>query len=97
MITKQTASELWFAYDEIEKAEKLLAILEEQRQRGEPLNLRDAFGRPRGLQLGVPSGETSHRLYDVHPAIAKSVLDAHISTKKAELALINEKAKAEML
>lgn len=96
MITKQTAYDIWITYDEIAKGEKLLADLEEQRLRGEELNLRDAFGRRRNLQLGVPNGEKSQRLLDVHPALAVSVIKSHIATKKAELETVMVRAGAEL-
>lgn len=95
MITKQTAYDIWNAYDEITKGEKLLADMTEQRKLGEEMNLRDAFGRRRCLQLGVPSGENSHRLLDVQPSLAIEVIKAHIAQKKSELALVNERAKTE--
>lgn len=96
MITKQTAYEIWLAYDEIEKgralAEKMTASLKE----GEPFSLRDSFGRPRGLQLGVPTSENSHRLFDVAPALAKAIIEAHVAGKEAELRALAEKARAEL-
>lgn len=95
MITKQTAFELWVAYDEIAKGEKLIVDLEEQRARGETMNLRDGFGRPRSLQLGVPNGESSQRLFDVQPALALAVISAHVAQKRAELLALNERAKVE--
>jgi len=96
MISKQTAYDIWIAYDEIAKGEKLLAELEEQRQRGDEMNLRDAFGRRRCLQLGVPSGENGHRLLDLQPSLAVEVIKTHIAQKKSELALVNERAKTEL-
>lgn len=63
---------------------------------GEDPNPRDAFGRLNNLQLGVPSGEGGHRLYDVAPKLALSVIRAHIAAKKAELASANEQARLEL-
>lgn len=96
MISKQTAFDIWVAYDEINKGNKLAADIEEQVKRGELLNLRDNFGRYRNLQLGVPSGENSQRLFDVHPALALVVIRAHVAHKQAELEAINEQAKVEV-
>lgn len=97
MITQETAREIWLAYDEIAKSERLLAEIEEQLRTGEPLNLRDSFGRRRGLQLGVPSGEESTRLYDLQPRLAVAVIQAHIAHKRAELAAIQERVRSELL
>jgi hypothetical protein len=95
MISKQTAYEIWIAYDEIAKGNKIIEDIEEQVRNAEPLNLRDSFGRLRNLQLGVPSGENSQRLFDVHPSLALQVIRAHVAHKEAELAVINERAKIE--
>lgn len=102
MITQQTASDIWSAYREIECAEKLLADMEAERNKPfsecskhEP-TLKDAFGRRRNLQLGIPSGETGHRLFDVQPQLAESVIRAHIAQKKSELAQANERARIEL-
>lgn len=95
MITKKTAYDIWIAYDEIEKSEKLLAEMQAQLSRGETVSLRDAFGRPRSLQLGVPSGENSHRLFDVNPGLAVAVIKAHIADHKARLDALNLQAHAE--
>lgn len=96
MISKQTAYDIWIAYDEITKGEKLLADIKKQADRGEEMNLRDAFGRVRCLQLGVPSGENGHQLLDLQPSLAVEVIKAHVAQKKASLALINERAKTEV-
>ncbi len=96
MITKQTAYDMWVSYQEIENGEKLLSDMAEQIKNQEPVNLRDGFGRRRNLQLGVPMGETGHRLLDVNPALAIEVIKAHIANKRAELAVVNERAKSEL-
>lgn len=96
MITKQTAYDIWCAYDEITKAQKLLKSAEDALKESQPFNLRDSFGRPRSLQLGVPSGESSHRLFDVHPALAEAVIRAHIAEKQERLIALNELAKREV-
>lgn len=96
MISKQTAADIWTAYEEVERGERLLKELEEQRQSGEEVGPRDAFGRRRSLQLGVPSGDNGHRLMDLQPALAVQVIKAHIAQKKAELGLLGERARAEL-
>ncbi len=96
MITKQTAFDLWVAYDEIEKGEKLASDMAKAIKEGEPCNLRDAFGRQRNMTLGVPTRENSQTLLDVAPALALQVIKAHVAGKRAELATINERAKAEL-
>lgn len=85
MITKEIAGQIWNCYHEIEKAEKLLNDMNESLKGHNDRNLIDAFGRRKGLQLGVPLGSDSHRLYDVRPELGVKIVEAHIAYKKAEL------------
>lgn len=96
MITQQTAIDIAYAYREIETAEKLLNEIDEALKRREAPDIRDAFGRPQsGLQLGVPSGQSGHRLYNVPWTIAKPVIQAHIMNQRAILAALSETATLE--
>lgn len=100
MITKDTCVAIWSAYREIEAGEQLLADMAKERERTQAdkhaPTLRDVFGRVRQLQLGIPSGENAHRLFDVSPVLAESVIRAHIENKRAELAEANERARIEL-
>lgn len=103
LITQDTAAAIWEAYREIAAAEKLLADMATERNR--PFNydekhaptLKDAFGRRRNLQLGIPSGENGHRLFDVAPELAESVIRAHVAKQQAALAEANERARIELV
>ncbi len=102
IITQETAAAIWQAYREIEAAKKLLADMKAEREK--PFasedkyapTLKDAFGRRRQLQLGIPSGENSHRIFDVSPVLAESVIRAHIASKEAEVVEANERARIEL-
>lgn len=100
MITKETCAAIWAAYREVEAGEQLLADMKKERERIQAdkhaPTLRDAFGRVRQLQLGIPSGENGHRLFDVSPVLAESVILAHIANKRAELIEANERARIEL-
>lgn len=102
MITQQTASDIWTAYREIAASEKLLADMETERnapfsdREKHAATLKDAFGQRRHLQLGIPSGENGHRLFQVSPQLAESVIRTHIAQKRAELAEANERARLEL-
>lgn len=100
MITQETAAAIWHAYREIEAANKLLADSKEIRERDRldktAPTIRDAFGHPRHLQLGIPSGENGHRILQVSPVLAESVIRAHIENKRAELAETQERARIEL-
>lgn len=102
MITPETASAIWCAYREIAASEKLLADMADARENpfGEKdkyaPTLNDAFGRKRQLQMGIPSGENCHRIFDVNPELAESVIRAHIAKKTVELVEANERARIEL-
>jgi hypothetical protein len=48
------------------------------------------------MQLGVPSGQNSHRIFDVSYDLAEPIIRTHISNKRAELAKLNEIARFEI-
>lgn len=101
MISKKTAELIWAAYREIESGEKLLGdmALERDRMRADPhaAMLKDAFGQRRSLQLGIPSGENGHRLFNVSPVLAESVIQSHIAKSRADLSEANERARIELV
>jgi hypothetical protein len=102
MITQDTAATIWAAYREIAAAEKLLADMEAERAKPfgdrekHAATLKDAFGQRQHLQLGIPSGENGHRLFQVSPQLGESVIRAHIAHQKASLAVANEQARIEL-
>lgn len=66
LISKETATEIAYAYREIETAETLLGEVVEALDRRQSPDIRDAFGRHQdGLQLGVPTGRSGQRLFNV--------------------------------
>ncbi|RAK52103.1 hypothetical protein [Phenylobacterium deserti] len=96
-ITKQTAMDIALAYREVETAEGLLKELREAKDRREAPDVRDAFGRRQaGLQLGVPSGHNSQRLFDVPWSLAIPIIEAHVAQQRAQIAVLTERARLEM-
>ena len=101
MITQETAAHIYHAFREVESGEKLLLDMKEAVSWPNELNkteprLKDAFGRRQHLQMGVPSGKDCHRLLEVSPQLAESVIRAHIANKKRELAELQETARIEL-
>ena len=93
MIQQETAYDVWICYREIQTAKKILEDMEKQKKQDlGDLSLKDAFGRRKNLQLGVPMGDNAHRLFDVSPELARSVIIAHIAIKEAKLVELNERA-----
>lgn len=98
-ISKATATDIALAYREVESAEKLLADVRETMDRHgrRSEDIRDAFGRTQhGLQLGVPSGDNSHRLFNVPYPLAVPIIEAHIAQQRAAIAALTLKAQAEI-
>jgi hypothetical protein len=95
-ISKETAGRIWTCYHEIEMGTKLIKDMSESIERGEDPNPRDTWGRRRCLQLGVPSGESAHRLLDVQPKLALSIIRAHLADKQRELVESFEQARIEL-
>ena len=102
MITIQTAADIWAAYREIATGTKLLADMHEARTKPFGITdkhaptLKDAFGKERHLELGIPSGDSGHRILDVAPELAESIIRSHIARKKIELTEANERARIEL-
>ena len=97
MISKQTAMDIALSYREIETAEQLLAQIMEALRRHEMPDIRDAFGRPQGgLELGVPSGQGSHRMFNVQWNLARPIIEAHIADHRNRILALTEKARAEI-
>ena len=95
MITKDTATDIALAYREIEAAETLLGDVRAAIEKSAPLDLRDAFGRPRGLQLGFPMSDSGQRLFNLPMNLAVPIIEANIAHHRARLVLLSEKAAAE--
>src|SRR5688572_25271788 len=85
MISKKTAAAIFNCYSEIEKCDKLTIDLKKELADSGELMLKNAFGDRCGLQLGVPCGENSHRLYDVPPELAVAIIGAHKEQQEKKL------------
>lgn len=98
MISKETAYDICSAYQEIERAEKLLVEVEQQATKSRDReDIRDHFGRRvDGLQLGIPSGSGGHRLMDLQWSLARPVIEAHIAHQRSVLSALKIKAQAEL-
>ena len=96
-LSKQTALDIALAHREVESAEALLREITDEIDRRRAPDVRDVFGRPQHcLQLGVPSGKDSHRLYNVPWPLARVVITAHIAEQRALIEALSEKAKLEL-
>ncbi len=97
MITQETATDIALAYRDIKIASELLEEVQKAilNNNGDS-DVRDAFGRRvGGLQLGVPSGRDSQRLFNLDWELAKPIIQAHIAKTKAKIEALNQKALAE--
>ncbi len=98
MISKNTAMDIALAYREIEAADEILkSVRDAMTDHGRQTDIRDAFGRTRhGLEMGVPSGNNGHRLFNVPYALAVPVIEAHIAQSRAKIVAPTEKARHEI-
>lgn len=96
-VSKKTAMDIALAYREVETAEALLAEITESLSRRSSPDIRDAFGRHQdGLQLGVPSGNNGHRLFNVPWVLARPIIEAHIAQQKSIITALSEIAATEL-
>lgn len=92
-VSKETAQQIAYAYREIDAATELLDNISKALSRRQMPDIRDAFGRQYdGLQLGVPSGDNSTRLYNVPWSMARPIIETHIAQQKAIVATLSELA-----
>lgn len=103
MIKQETCAEIWKCYREIETATKLLAELTNQirknaeaEDKADSPPFEDAFGRKRYLELGVPSGPDSRRLYEVPNELGVLVIEGYITSQQKELVELQAKAATEI-
>lgn len=100
MISETTIERIWKCQREIATGKKLLEemkkIAENTSRDPYAERIRDAFGREQDLQLGIPCGNSGHRLLNVSPTLAVSIIAVHIANKEAELIEANEIAKIEI-
>lgn len=99
MITKETAVKIWSCHEGIENAQKLIndmaEVLKANSEKTAP-RLSNAFGDRVGLQLGVPSGESSHRIFNVNPDLAIQIIEKHIEEQQQRLTELMAIAKIEL-
>ena len=96
MITRNTAAQIAYAYDEIKAANELIKVMDEAAKHGESPDFRDTFGRRNGLQLSIPHNSGRHRLMDVSAKLAAIIIKAHIKDKQDEIEALCELARGEM-
>lgn len=99
MITKETCVKIWNCWNEIDSAKKLIEgmaeSLNEDKERRAP-TIHNAFGERCGLELGVPSGPASHRIYGVSTTLGVKVIEQHIADQERRLEELMAIAKIEL-
>ena len=105
MLKNETIERIWHCRREIETSKKILVDMVNTRKEEEERNrnfsktqptLKNAFGEKKLLELGVPSGDNSHRLFRLSPQLAEAVINAHIANKEAELIEAEQCARIEL-
>ncbi len=96
MISEETAIAIATAHRETRVARELLEKIDAGERENRPPDILDAYGRPRGLQLGVPTSDMSQRLFTVSHAAAKLILADHIEKQRGEIERLSNVALAEI-
>lgn len=88
MITKETAVKIAFCHEQIENCQKIIndmaEILKQDAEKTTP-RLNNAFGEKVGLELGVPSGNSGHRIFGVNTELGIKIIQSHVEEKKKRL------------
>lgn len=96
IISFETAQKIAFAHSEMRAARTLIEQIKQKSPYDDLPDIRDDFGGRRGaLQLGVPSGNASHRLYNVDYNLAVPILEAHVAKQYATILSLTQQAIAE--
>lgn len=99
MITKETCIKIWNCHNEIDKSKKIISEMAEKLKEDkdkQPPCLENAFGERRGLQLGVPSGDNGHYLYNISLDLSIKVIEEHIQANEKRLEELMAIAKIEI-
>ena len=70
--------------------------MKEQLEKSGDERLIDAFGRKKGLELGVPMGNDGHRIFNVRIDLAIQIIEAHAKEQEDELRELEAIVKIEM-
>lgn len=96
MLTQKTAAALHNCHQQIINAETLLKETRKEMESSGESKLIDAFGRrSRSLELGVPSGSSGHRIFQVDFELAAIIIEAQVEKYKQQLKALNVLAKIE--
>ena len=96
-ISRQTALDIALAYDDLDRAETLLAEIGEKMREGTTPSVRDIFGRKRdGLGIAVLDGNDGSWQFFVEWTLARTIIESHIANVKDRLAGLNKIARGEI-
>lgn len=100
MITKETCVKIYHCHNEIENGKKLIedmakSVKEDEEKR--PPTFYNAFGQRCGLELGVPSGSDSKRIFGVSVELGVKVIEEHIKKMEQRLQELMVIAKLELI
>jgi hypothetical protein len=100
LIKKETLEKMWSCYREIAACNKLLEDIAEVKKNDHfkqfEGKLKNAFGERQEFQLGVPCGESAHRIFGLSSDLAVSIITSHKAKMEALLIETNEQARIEI-
>lgn len=90
MITKEIAVKIYNCYREIEEGGKMIEELKKSINDKGDFELKDQWGNSKGLELRIPSGQTSYSIRTVPFHLALDVIKEHTENQKVELERLKE-------
>ena len=99
MLSKEICVKIWNAYQQVENGKKLIEEMEEVLRNNKDLKepcFRNAFGERVGLELGVPSGRDSSRIFGLSNVLGKKIIKEHVRNSKKRLKELMKEAEFEL-
>ena len=85
MITKEVARLVYNCYSEIESGNKMIEALKKSVNENGEFELKDEWGRTKGLELRIPNENNSWSIKQVPFDIAITTIEKHIENQEREL------------
>lgn len=96
MITKDIARLIFNAYTEIEQGGKMIEELKKSINEKGEFEIRDNWGDSRGLELHIPTSQSSAKIRRVPIELALTVIEGHIQAQHKELDRLKEVCKIQL-
>ena len=90
MITQEIARQIFNCHQEIKNGKAMIEELKKKLDENGEFKLKDTWGNERGLELRIPSSDTSYSIKQVPFHLALDVIQEHIANQEKELLRLRE-------